>query len=129
VLLGQATTAQADAARIARLRSDLKYQRRLQDAREGRFDRHYSGSELSVRNQVAPAYPRTAAARKIDGWVELEFTVTQTGDVRDAKVTESSTPLFESSALAAIARWRFDPVVEDGRPVPVRVSVKFNFKG
>jgi TonB family protein len=129
VLLGQATVAHADSARIAQLRGDLKYRRRLQDAREGRFDRHYTVSELSVRNQVAPNYPRTAAARKLDGWVELEFTVTESGDVRDAKVSQSSAPLFEGSALAAISRWRFDPVLEDGRPVPVRVAVKFNFKG
>jgi len=129
VLLGQATVAHADPVRVAQLRSELKYQRRLQDAREGRFDRHYAVSELSVRNQVAPSYPRTAAARKLDGWVELEFTVTDSGDVRDAKVSAASAPLFESSALAAIARWRFDPVLEDGRPVPVRCAVKFNFKG
>jgi TonB family protein len=129
ILLTQATDAHADAARIKALRGELKHQRRMLDAREGRFDRHYAVSELSVINQVAPSYPRTAAARKIDGWVALEFTVTESGDVRDAKVTESSMPLFEGSALAAIARWRFEPVVEDGRPVPVRVAVKFNFKG
>jgi protein TonB len=83
----------------------------------------------NCRQQSGPSYPKTAAARRLEGWVELEFTVTVSGEVRDAKVTESSAPLFEGSALAAIARWRFEPVVEDDRPVPVRVAVKFNFKG
>jgi protein TonB len=129
ILLAQASAAHADAARINQLRGDLKYQRRLQDAREGRFDRHYAVSELTVTNEVAPSYPKSAAARRLEGWVELEFTVTVSGEVRDAKVTESSAPLFEGSALAAITRWRFTPVLEDGRPVPVRVAVKFNFKG
>jgi TonB family protein len=127
-LLAQATAAGADAQRIAQLQGDVKYQQRLQDARAGRFERRYAVSELSATRQVAPSYPRTAAARKLAGWVEVEFTVTESGDVRDAKVSDSSAALFESSALSAIARWRFEPVLEDGHPVPVRVVVKFNFK-
>jgi TonB family protein len=128
-LLAQAQVAGAKPARIAALQADLAYQQRLRDARAGRFDRRYAVSELTTTHQVAPNYPRIASARNIEGWVEVEFTVTTEGDVRDAKVVESSAGLFEDAALSAIARWRFEPVVEDGRPVPVRAALKFTFRG
>ena len=64
----------------------------------------------------------------MQGWVEVEFTVTEEGDVRDAKARNSSASIFEGTAISAINRWRFSPVVEDGRPVPVRGVVKFTFR-
>ena len=94
----------------------------------GERRRIYSISELTTTHQVAPNYPRVAASRKLEGWVEVEFTVTTTGDVRDATVVQSSAPLFEDSALSAIGRWQFEPVVENGRPVPVRAALKFTFR-
>ena len=128
-LLTQAQVAGASPERLDPLRADLRYQQRLRDARAGRFERRYAVSELTVTSQVAPNYPRVAASRNIEGWVEVEFTVTPEGEVRDAKVVESSSALFEDSALGAISRWRFEPVVEDGRPVPVRAALKFTFRG
>ncbi len=127
-LLSQARSAQASAARIAAIEADLKYQQRLADAREGRFDRRYSMSELSVTRQVVPNYPRAATSRHLDGWVDVEFTVSETGDVANAKVLQSSMELFDGAALAAITRFRFEPVMLDGRPIPVRGVVKFSFK-
>ncbi len=125
----QAKVVGADSARVAQLQQELAYQTRLSNAREGRFDRLYAVSELKVRKQVAPAYPRSAEAKGVGGWVNVEFTVTDQGEVRDAKVRESSESIFEAAATAAISRWRFEPVVEDGRPVPVRGAVRFTFKG
>jgi len=128
-LLVQAKMAGADAARVTDLQRELKYQKRLADARAGRFDRVYTVSELNVTRQVAPAYPRSARSKGTQGWVEVEFTVTEQGDVRDAKARNSSASIFEGAAISAINRWRFDPVVDDGRPVPVRAVVRFSFVG
>ena len=127
-LLTQATAAGADAGQVAELQRELTYRTRLQDAREGRFARLYAVSELSIKRQVAPAYPRGAQAKAMEGWVEVEFTVTEEGDVRDAKARNSSASIFEGTAISAINRWRFSPVVEDGRPVPVRGVVRFTFR-
>ena len=85
-------------------------------------------SELTIRRQVAPTYPRSARAKRVEGWVNIEFTVTQLGEVRDAKAHDSSATIFEGAAIYAINRWRFEPVIEDGRPVPVRGAVRFTFK-
>ena len=127
-LLLQAKVAGADAARLTELQRELTYQTRLKDAREGRFERLYAVSELKILRQVAPTYPRSAAAKGTRGWADLEFTVTEQGDVRDAKATNSSLPIFEGAAVSAISRWRFEPVVEDGRPIPVRAIVRFTFR-
>ena len=128
-VLVQAKVAGADAARIADLRRELEYQKRLANAREGRFDRIYNVGDLKVTHQVAPSYPRSARSKNTQGWVEVEFTVTEQGDVRDAKPRSSSAPIFEGAAISAINRWRFDPVIDDGRPVPVRAVVRFSFVG
>lgn len=128
-LLVQATAAGADTMQIAQLQQELSYQTRLQDARDGHFERTYAVSELKVKKQVAPAYPRGAQSKGMEGWVEVEFTVTEEGDVRDAKTRGSSASIFEGTSISAINRWRFEPVVEDGRPVPVRAVLKFTFRG
>jgi hypothetical protein len=36
-------------------------------------------------------------------------------------------PMLEESAVAAVMQWRFAPVVVDGKPVPVRMTVTHNF--
>ena len=128
-LLVQAKVAGAEAGRVTDLQRELDYQKRLADARAGRFDRVYTVGELKVTRQVAPAYPRGARSRGTEGWVEVEFTVTEQGDVRDAKARSSSAAIFEGAAISAINRWRFDPIVDDGRPVPVRAVVRFSFVG
>jgi TonB family protein len=128
-LLVQAKVAGADPLQVAQLQQELAYRTRLKDARDGRFDRMYAVSELTIKKQVAPAYPRGAQSKGMQGWVEVEFTVTEEGDVRDAKARSSSASIFEGTAISAINRWRFAPVVEDGRPVPVRGVVKFTFRG
>jgi protein TonB len=102
---------------------------RLANAKSGQFDQVYQVSDLTVVKQVSPTYPRLAARRSLEGWVEVEFTVTERGEVRDAKVRRSSSELFDKSALAAINRWEFAPLMENGRPVPIRVALRFAFDG
>ena len=68
--------------------------------------------------RVEPQYPRQAAIDGIEGWVEVEFTITEFGTVEDARVTASEPKgVFDGSALRAIVRWKFKPKVENGVPV------------
>jgi len=74
--------------------------------------------------RIAPDYPPKPLADQIEGWVKVQFTIAPTGTVRDAFVVESSPQtVFDAAALKAIARWRYDPKVEDGVPVE-RVGVQ-----
>ena len=65
-------------------------------------------------------YPRRAAARGIEGYVLLEFTVTKTGAVRDPKVLEAKPPgIFDRAALNASLKFKYKPKVVNGESIEV----------
>ena len=75
------------------------------------------GSDRDVQPlvRINPEYPNRALQRGIEGWVTVQFTITETGSVADAIVVDASPKgMFEEAALKAIARWRYNPKVEDG---------------
>jgi TonB family protein len=85
-------------------------------------------SQLSVLKTVQPTYPMRAVNGKIEGWVDVEFTVSETGKVKDASVRASSIPcVFEEAAIKAVSQWRYQPVVRDAKPVPVRSEIRVRF--
>lgn len=88
----------------------------------------YTIGELEVVRQAAPEYPRAAARNGFDGWVDLEFTVTPTGDVSDIEVLGSSSRVFHREALVAMQNWQFKPVMNGGSPAPVRAQLRFTFQ-
>lgn len=69
--------------------------------------------------KVAPVYPARALARKLEGHVMVEFTVTETGTVRDVVVLESTEELFERPAIEAALKFKYKPRVINGEPVEV----------
>ena len=79
--------------------------------------------------RVDPAYPLRAKERGIEGWVVVEFTITPRGTIAEPKVIayEPST-IFNSAALRAIKRWRYNPKIVEGKPVARRgVKVRLTF--
>jgi len=65
--------------------------------------------------QIAPDYPLHAQGHGLEGWVQIQFTVTTAGTVRDAMVVAAEPRgEFEDAALKAIARWRYNPRVDGG---------------
>jgi periplasmic protein TonB len=70
--------------------------------------------------KVAPVYPSRAQSRGIEGWVLLQFTVTQTGAVRDPVVLESEPPgIFDEAAKRAVVKFKYKPRIENGQPIEV----------
>ncbi len=50
----------------------------------------------------------------------LQFTVTQTGAVRDPVVLEAEPPgIFDEAAKRAVVKFKYKPRVENGRPIEV----------
>ncbi|HEX7719202.1 MAG TPA: energy transducer TonB, partial [Woeseiaceae bacterium] len=85
-------------------------------------------SALQRTNYVAPRYPRVAQRRGITGWVDVGFTVTSDGGVTDIEIMNAEpAELFNDSASDAVAEWRFEPPMRDGRPVSQRVAVRMMF--
>jgi protein TonB len=65
--------------------------------------------------RVPPDYPARAQASSIEGWVQVQFSVTAAGTVRDPIVVAAEPKgWFEEAALKAIARWRYNPRVDGG---------------
>ncbi len=58
------------------------------------------------------------AQQGIEGYVDVRFDITRIGAVVNEQVLYSTNRGFERSALKAIAKWKFDPRVVDGKPKP-----------
>lgn len=78
--------------------------------------------------KVAPVYPARAAARGLEGYVIVEYTVTKTGATRDPHVIESSSSLFDRAAIESALKYKYKPRVINGEPVEVPgVRTKITF--
>jgi protein TonB len=86
--------------------------------------------EFTRVSTTQPDYPDDARRAGTEGWVRLEFTVNERGQVRDIVVVAAQPRgVFEDAATAALSRWRFSPpVAADGQPVPLRTSVQLRFR-
>ena len=79
--------------------------------------------------RVAPVYPARALSRGLEGFVDLMFTVTTTGTVKDPVVIQSTSSLFERAAIRAVLKFKYKPRVVDGVPVDVPgVKTRISFQ-
>ena len=85
-------------------------------------------NKLPRKHYEAPKFPASTRNRDVDGWVELEFTVLTDGTTGEIVVTNSSPPkTFDNAAITAVAQWRYEPVMRDGKPVEQRAAVRIRF--
>ena len=82
--------------------------------------------------RVEPLYPQRAAQRGIEGWVVVEFSISEAGTVKNPLVLSyHPSTVFNRAALKAIRKWKYNPKIEDGRPVErpgVTVQLTFDLK-
>jgi protein TonB len=79
--------------------------------------------------RVAPVYPARALSRGIEGYVDMSFTVTTSGTVKDPIVTYSTSSLFDRAATRAVLKFKYKPRVVDGVPVEVPgVKTRISFQ-
>lgn len=77
---------------------------------------------------VLPNYPDRARFLRKGGTVIVEFTITVTGSVVDARVVHAEPEgMFEEEAIKAIQRFRFKPVEIEGKIVPYKHTMKLKF--
>jgi TonB family protein len=87
-----------------------------------------SANQLTLIKSVQPRYPLEAEKRSVEGWVELDFTVTDTGAVEDVAVDAAKPAgVFEAAATTALLQWRYRPIVRNGNPVATRARVRIRF--
>ena len=73
-----------------------------------------------------PEYPALASQARVAALLILEAEVGPDGRVRNVKVLRGH-PLFDESAMAAVRRWRYKPLLLNGVPTPFLVTVTVNF--
>lgn len=76
----------------------------------------------------APRYPSAALRRGDSGEVLLQVQVGTDGRIEDVEVMRSSNSrVLDRAAVAAVRRWRFQPALREGQPVPGVVQVPIVF--
>jgi TonB family protein len=48
--------------------------------------------------------------------------------VRDVQITQSLERSLDQQAIAALAKWKFEPATKDGEPVAVRLEIEMSFR-
>jgi TonB family protein len=87
-----------------------------------------AAGDLTLVKSVKPVYPKKANLSKIQGWVELDFTVAESGEVKDIAVHAASAPgVFEEAAISALAQWRYKPILRDAEPKAQRARIRIRF--
>ena len=96
----------------------------------GSPSKNTSGSQaLTPLIRIPPIYPRRAAAKGVEGWVKLEFTVLETGDVADVTILSAKPKrIFNRAAIKAISSWKFKPKISNGKVTSQRATQTITFK-
>ena len=81
----------------------------------------------AVTAKVPPEYPPIAKQLKIEGPVELEAVVSETGAVEKVNIV-SGNPVLTRPAADAVKKWKFAPFTADGKAVKALVPVGLSFK-
>jgi protein TonB len=83
--------------------------------------------------RVDPQYPPQARQRRIEGWVDVEFTIGPAGTVVNPKVIGADPPgVFERATLRAVRRYRYNAKIVDGVAVArhgIQLRIRFKLAG
>jgi protein TonB len=80
----------------------------------------------AVTNKVSPDYPAIARQLKIEGAVELEALVTESGTVEKVNIV-SGNPVLTRPAVDALKKWKFAPFTSEGKTVKALVPISLTF--
>jgi periplasmic protein TonB len=101
---------------------------------EGMFIGNFQQVDRSAEGDIIPVvvirpmYPREAAMSGTEGWVKVEFTITEAGTVKDPRVIDANPPrVFNREAIRAILKWKFKPRVVEGVAVERRATQVIDF--
>ena len=76
-----------------------------------------NGNAVSMM-QVAPNYPERARRKGIEGYVDLIFDLTATGQTKNIRILNAVPQgYFENASMRALKKWKYQPAVEDGKAV------------
>ena len=86
-------------------------------------------SEAQLTRRVEAQYPDSALRKGIQGYVDVQFTITPRGTVTHVAVVRSDPgDVFNHAAVDTVSQWRYDPRVVDGRAVESQSKARVRFK-
>jgi TonB family protein len=89
------------------------------------------GSDVSAPRllyKVEPDYTAEAHAAHLEGRVVLSVVVSAEGLATDIKVVESLDKGLDGKAIEAVRKWKFEPGLKNGQPVPVMATIEIHFR-
>jgi len=81
----------------------------------------------AVVSKVQPDYPAMAKQLRVEGAVEMQVGISDSGTV-DTVSTVSGNPILARAATDALKKWKFTPFKADGKPVKATTTISLNFK-
>ncbi len=127
VTLQAAASAGANPMLVADLLGEVNARQRVVEAQAEDSEPLYPVEDLVPVTMDPPSVPRGATGAG-DVAIEVRFTVTEAGDVSDVAVLDAPPEPLAQAVQTAVREWRFEPVLDNGQPVPVRSSVRFTFQ-
>ena len=80
---------------------------------------------MKIRDQK-PFYPIDAQQARVQGIVIIEATIDCDGNVVDPRILRGQ-PMLNEAALEAVKQWKYRPVLLNGAPVPVMMTMTVTF--
>lgn len=77
---------------------------------------------------LRPVYPETAARAAVEATVDALVAVDAAGEVKDIEIVRWAGYGLNEAVMATVRQLHFRPAMRDGRPVPVRFLLRYNFR-
>jgi protein TonB len=80
-----------------------------------------------ILKRVQPHYPAQAMQMRIQGPVQLQATISKSGDITNLKIV-SGDGILARAAQEAVKQWKYKPYYLNGDPVEIQTQILVNFK-
>ena len=86
---------------------------------------------LQLVHYVPPVFPAAATDKGLTGWVDVQFMIRNDGTTSDITIVGAEpVGVFEQSAMESVRKWRYKPVIRNGKAVDqaARLRLRFNLE-
>jgi TonB family protein len=123
--LSEAHDAGADEATVADVNRDIAS---AQSATKQTAPQSVSAVPLQRTRYVEPDFPTAARNRGLSGWVDVQFLVKADGTTANVSIVGAQpVGVFEQSAMDAVRKWHYRPLVRNGQTVDDVITVRVRF--
>lgn len=115
---------------------DERHQRELAVERNTPVIEEAQGESIEVKGlrnprpyrRLKPAYPDSAAKADATGIVDVLVDLDAEGEVNQVDLARWAGFGLDEAALNTVKRMHFSPALRDGKPIPIRVLLRYNFR-